>query len=365
MQVTIVGAGAIGGLLGAYMIAAGRDVVLIDTNEAHVEAINRNGLHVHGIRGDLHVSARAFTPADAPAGLEAVLLACKSLHTVEAVEGIAPKLAPHGFIASLQNGFNEERIAALVGAERTVGGLPDYGGAYLEPGVLEFTSEAPLYLGELDGRPSERIEALRDACSAFVDTRVSDNILGQVWSKNIYLLQHKLGFTCIPGDEVDDGLYEESDFQFGAVSLVREGLEIARRRGIAIPGSVYFEPDLYDPSVPIERAGEHIVDMRARLMRGRKALIASGYQLRKRGGGLWWDIVHHRRRSEAGLSGDALVEFGRDVGVDAVLIAHLTDQILRMERGELERGRHNLQSLLEVASAAGYEPQHVPFSPQT
>ena len=364
MQLTIVGAGAIGGLLGAYLIAAGRDVVLVDANEAHVEAINRRGLQVHGIRGDLHVEARAYLPADAPAGREAVLLACKSLHTEEAVEGIAPKLAPNGFIASLQNGFNEERIAELVGAERTLGGLPDYGGAFLEPGVLEFTSEAPLYLGELDGRRSERVEALRDACSAFVDTRVSDNVLGQVWSKNIYLLQHKLGFTCIPGDEVDDGLYQDPGFHFAAVALVREGLEIARRHGIAIPGSVYFEPELYDPQVPLEQAGAHIVDMRARLMAGRRALIASGYQLRKRGGGLWWDIVHHRRASEAGLSGDALVAFGRQVGIAAVLVAHLTEQIRSMERGELERGRHNLRSILAVASAAGHQPQRVPFEPQ-
>src|SRR5207237_649455 len=73
---------------------------------------------------------------------------------------IAPRLAPDGYVVSLQNGLNEPAIAARVGRARTVGALVNFGADYLSPGRIFLGGAGALSIGELDGRRSERVERL-------------------------------------------------------------------------------------------------------------------------------------------------------------------------------------------------------------
>ena len=61
MTITIYGAGAIGGLAGAYLARAGEDVLLVDKVAEHVDAINRHGLRIIG-RRRLHREVRRACP---------------------------------------------------------------------------------------------------------------------------------------------------------------------------------------------------------------------------------------------------------------------------------------------------------------
>lgn len=90
MKITIVGAGAIGGLAGAYMTRAGHDVTLVDRWAEHVEALARDGVSIDGVRGKANVPVRAVTPGALEGPLEAVLVATKSQHTIEAVRQVVP-----------------------------------------------------------------------------------------------------------------------------------------------------------------------------------------------------------------------------------------------------------------------------------
>jgi 2-dehydropantoate 2-reductase len=92
VQVTIVGAGAIGGLAGAWMTMAGEDVLLVDRWEEHVRAMQHDGLFIDGLRGEHRVRVQAATPAELTGPLQLVFLACKSHDTRAAVEGITPLL---------------------------------------------------------------------------------------------------------------------------------------------------------------------------------------------------------------------------------------------------------------------------------
>ena len=347
MTITIVGAGAIGGLLGAYLSASGTDVLLVDHDEDHVRAIERDGLTVLGVRGRLTTRPRVARPTDLTEPLGPVLLAVKAQHTTAALRGIEPWLRDDTFVVSLQNEFNEDAIAEVVGAHRTVGGLPDYGGALIEPGVLEFTSEAPLYLGELDGRSSDRVTNLANTCRAFIDTVVTDNILGRVWSKNVYLLQHKLGFAASTDDDRDD-LYTDPGFQRAAAALVREGLAMARRHNITVPAGQYFDPTMYADDVAEATTAAHIEASYGLLMAGRQRLRGEGHRVRKVGGDLWWDIVHKRRTSETTATRAAFLERGRSVGIEPALASSLLQQIAEIESGDRERGRHNLTEFLNA-----------------
>ena len=104
---------------------------------------------------------------------------------------------------SLQNGMNEGRIAALVGPERTMGALPDYGGAYLDPGVLEAVHEGMVYVGEIPGGITDRSrEAGRLLGIGPNMCEVLDDIMGRVWTKHVYS-SHVLVTSLVDGTAVE------------------------------------------------------------------------------------------------------------------------------------------------------------------
>ena len=70
MKITIIGAGAIGGLAGAYMTKAGHDVMLVDRWAEHVDALKKNGMTIDGVRGDLHFEVKALHPTELTGPLE-------------------------------------------------------------------------------------------------------------------------------------------------------------------------------------------------------------------------------------------------------------------------------------------------------
>src|SRR5207244_2022789 len=129
------------------------------------------------------VHVPAVTPDRLPDRLGAILLAVKGQHTEPALDEIAPRLAPDGYVVSLQNGLNEPAIAARVGRARTVGALVNFGADYLSPGRIFLGGAGALYVGELDGRESERVARLvRD----LPDAKSTGNILGYLWAKEAY-----------------------------------------------------------------------------------------------------------------------------------------------------------------------------------
>ena len=113
MKLTIVGAGAIGGVTGAHLIRAGHQVTFVDLAEEHVARINADGLRIEGIRGDFTVPARAITPDELRDPLGAVVVAVKAMHTEAATRQLVPFLRPASYVVSLQNGLNEETIAIM------------------------------------------------------------------------------------------------------------------------------------------------------------------------------------------------------------------------------------------------------------
>src|SRR5207248_8436955 len=115
--------------------------------------------------------------------LDIVFLACKSHDTRSAVEGIKPLLGPNSVVVSLQNGMNEELIGDLIGPERVVGAIPDYGGALVDPGHIEAVHPGVAYVGELDGSITDRAREAQRLLSHLVETELTTNIVGRLWAK--------------------------------------------------------------------------------------------------------------------------------------------------------------------------------------
>ena len=358
MKITIIGAGAIGGLAGAYMTEAGHDVTLVDRWEEHVRALQRDGLSIDGVRGKKHVRVKACLPQDLEAPLDAVFIATKSQHTEDAVRQILPLLGPDGFIVSYQNGFNELRIAELLteagmgGAERVVGSIPNYGGALVDPGFIEFVHEGPIQLGELSGPVSERVRRLAGMLEALTEVQLSDNIWGQVWSKEVYSAQ--VVFSALANAPVRETLGVERYARI-AGAIVREALEIAEANGIDVEPFDFFDPANYKPQTPADT--QRLLDNvnHAIWLLKKDQDTKPDYDFKKKGSGIWWDIVYRKRASEVGASNGKLIDLGRAAGADVRLNEKMCQMIYEIEGGKRELGFHNYDELEAYVREIGKE----------
>src|SRR4051812_36090376 len=114
-RILVWGAGAIGGTMGAYLARAGDDVTLVDSVDAHVEAIQRAGLRITGPICEFSERVPAFTPGTISGVWDTIVLATKAHHTEAATRALLPHLSGGGCVISAQNGLNEIPIADIVG----------------------------------------------------------------------------------------------------------------------------------------------------------------------------------------------------------------------------------------------------------
>ena len=188
-KIAVLGAGAIGGSVGADLAEAGHDVVLIDQWPAHVDAMKSSGLRVLMSDQELCVPVRAYHLCEA-SGLDGpfdiVLLAAKSYDTRWLAELVKPLLRADGVLVGLQNGMNDEEIASIVGFQRTMGCVVELSAEVFTPGVVQRNTgrNATWFaFGELHGRMTPRLQELEQImrCSARIST--TTNIWGAKWAK--------------------------------------------------------------------------------------------------------------------------------------------------------------------------------------
>ncbi len=184
MGYLVLGAGAIGGTVGAGLVRDGHEVLFCDADEAHVEAMKRDGLAVEGPVEQFCVRVRAVLPRDLPGRIDAtVLLAVKAHHTAGAAQLLAGRLVGDAHVVSLQNGLTSDAIAAAVGREAVVPAFVNFGADVLGPGRILRGNRGCFRVGELDGSLTDRV---RRFAADVPDVEVTDSIVGYEWAKLAY-----------------------------------------------------------------------------------------------------------------------------------------------------------------------------------
>ena len=241
MRCLVWGAGAIGGTMGAYLARAGHDVTMVDTVDEHVAAINRNGIRITGPVAEFVQRVPAFTPATVAGEWDTIMLATKAQHTEPAAQALAPHLSAAGCVISAQNGLNELAIARIVGAHRTVGAFVNFGADYLEPGVILHGSMAAVVVGEIDGRITPRVTAIRDMWADFEPRAiVTPNIWGYLWGKEAYGAM--LFATALTNESIADALAMPA-YRPLYIALAREINAVAAARGISMAPAVVVKQE--------------------------------------------------------------------------------------------------------------------------
>ncbi|HXD44074.1 MAG TPA: 2-dehydropantoate 2-reductase [Pseudolabrys sp.] len=235
MRIAAMAAGGVGGYYGARLAAAGHDVFFI-ARGAHKDAIEKNGLTVESVNGNVHIAKANVTDDPAKVGpVDVVLFAVKLWDTEKAAEMCRPLLGPNTRVITMQNGVDSyERIAPIIGTERAVPAVTYVVTVIDRPGVIKQDSSfQSIICGAHDNRDDAPLKAFVEAAKAAkIDIALSDDIQRDRWHKFIFLTATS-GATAVTRFPMGPVL-KDPDTRAMFLALMRETLKVGQKKGVRL-----------------------------------------------------------------------------------------------------------------------------------
>jgi 2-dehydropantoate 2-reductase len=332
LDITIVGAGALGAICGAHLVKAGRGVTLVEPLEEHRERV-RKGVRIDGVRGEMTMPLNAVEAKDLKGPLELVLLTVKTPCTLDALNDIKPFVGPDTLIVTLLNGISEDTIASVFGAERVMGCVVNWGATNVGPGHLTQTSEGKFTIGELDGRMTERMNTVKGVLDQITETLLTDNLYGHRWSK--LSINCLIGSCGILGLTVGEALAPERNKRV-FIKLVGEVITTAQACGV----KVEKVEGVVDPTI-FTATDEESIARCTQILDLMAAVAGNIYP------GPLQDIEKGLKTEVDYITGYC-VDRAREKGVPVPINTKVRDTIKKMESGEITPSPENI-ALLEAA----------------
>ena len=234
MRIAVMGAGAVGGCLGALLARAGNDVSLITRGE-HLEAIRSNGVKLIRRSEEFVVEVKA---ADNPAQVgpvDLVLFTVKTLHNRQIISNLRPLISPETSVLTLQNGVeSHEQLGAVLGSKIVLPGA-FWGSCQIEsPGVIAEAVEARISFGEVDETESLRALDIRKMFrNSGVETELSPDPMQVLWRKFI-VLSAAAGITSAAQTRIGE-LLQYADARKLFCQAMEETLAVGLAKGVNLP----------------------------------------------------------------------------------------------------------------------------------
>ncbi len=347
-RIAVVGTGALGGYVGGYLAHHGEDVTLIDMWPEHIEAIRSRGLELDGVTPEekfavtrartMHLTEVQTLAKEKP--IDIAFVSVKSYDTEWATSLIKPYLAPDGYVVSLQNCLNEEKIAGIVGWGRTLGVVASIISVNLyEPGRIRRTAEkggdkhTVFRVGEVNGVVTDRVRQLVELFSAIDSSKPTTNLWGERWTK---LTQNSMrngvsAATGLTGHDCDNN----TAIRRFAIQLGGEAIKVGRALGYEIEKMGKLEPERLLAAAEGNR--DALTEIEEIMMTRNKANPRAGVQRPSMA-----QDMHKGRRTEIQFMNGFIADKGKMLGIPTPSHEKLTDVVTRVERGELPQSPANL-----------------------
>jgi len=230
MKIVILGAGALGSLIGAHLARAGEEVTLIARGE-RAKFLREHGITVTGL-ANFTVPVNIETHPNKVQETDVLLVAVKTYDMEEALESVSHLKV--GSVLSVQNGvLKNEQLARYFGWEKTLGAATMLGGQVMQAGEVRLTFNGVLYLGELPEGTSERVQALANALAhAGIQVEFSPQIQTIEWSKYVFFMS-VMPLAVLTRLEVHK-IYKDPELAYVMVMLARETAQLSAKHGIPL-----------------------------------------------------------------------------------------------------------------------------------
>ncbi len=337
-RVLVVGVGGLGGCIAGALARSGVDVTGLSPNTAIVAAVASHGMRLTGHGGDHTVPGRVVAQLEPGAGpFDLVVLATPPNAVEEAARDAAPTLAPDGAMVVLQNGLCEERVQAIVGADRVVGCVVMWGASMPEPGVFERTSSGTMTLGRLDDAPDGRLDTLAALLAPLGEVRTTDRLAGKRWGKlALNCMVSTLG--TIRGGRLGDVLFTRRGRRLG-LEIISETVDVALASGVT-PERMAGVDLTWLALTPAQRAALWSPNLGVK----HGVMLAVGTRYRRLRSSMLAAIERGRTPPIEFLNGE-VVQRGQALGVPTPVNARAVDAVWAISRGDATPGAALLESL--------------------
>lgn len=230
MKTVVLGAGALGSVIGGLLAVAGKDVALWDVNNTHVDAIRSKGLRIDGPNGTEVLQLPAIRPEEAVETPDLIILLTKTIHTEAALAGVQKHIDAGSHVLSLQNGLgNAERIADIVPRDRVLYGCTMMPGRFIGPGQVASQGKGYAVFKSLteSGRAFAKSVEVKTDMITLEATEKTDKI---IWQKAAF--NCAMNASCaLTGARV--GALSEPDIVDLLTEVSREAVAVANALGVA------------------------------------------------------------------------------------------------------------------------------------
>lgn len=238
MEIAVIGSGAIGSTVAAYLHKSGVSVTLVGRPD-QVRAINQKGLRIHGARGE----ETFFIPAQVSLDKEypLVIFATKTQDIEKAYQQNCDYLE-RGLILTTQNGVQADNlISGHVEKEKILSSIVMFGATYTQPGEIIFNFEGQWIIGKPFMPNDMLLQDIAEVLGKSFSIVVSNEIMGMKWLKLFINFNN-----CLPaliGKSMQQ-TFADMDFCRLSIRLLKEGVDIVQRAGINLVSL---------PEFPVER----------------------------------------------------------------------------------------------------------------
>ncbi len=350
-HIVFVGAGAVGGYVSGHLAHAGYDITVVDPWPENVEAIRKDGLRLTGTTPaeTLTGKPRALHLCDVPQlahekPFDVAFVCMKSYDTSWAATLIKPYLAENGFIVSLQNGINEERIASVIGWGKTVGCIASsiavelFAPAQIHRGVPKGGEKHTVFrVGEPHGRLTPRVTALAEMLKLTDSSKTTTNLWGERWSK-LVLNSMQNGMSAATGLSGNE-MAARQDIRRGVVRIGGEAVNVGMALGYPLEEIFHCAPEHFLGAYK----GDGAARDKAEAAIQKQAIGRSDKQRPSMG----QDMAKGRRTEIEFLNG-LVVARGAELGIDCPVSAAMVRCVQRVERGEVKQGPNAVSEVLNA-----------------
>lgn len=235
MHIAILGAGAMGSMFGGLLAEAGHRVTLLDVDEAHLRAINQDGLRLRTDAGErIVLQLEALRPEAAREAADLLIVFTKTMHAEAALDAARGALGPHTVLLSLQNGLgNAERLAKFADAARVMIGVTTWPADKHGPGHVSSNGAGTIRMMNANGVPTDTLGLVVAALDqAGLACHAAPDVWTAIWEKvafNAALNSLCAVTACTVGE-----LANVAGGETLALAIVAEVAAVARANDIAV-----------------------------------------------------------------------------------------------------------------------------------